>query len=361
VLAAPLGELTVLYDLVTEMVHVLNPSAGFVWFACDGSIDAATAAAAVVEATGAERATVEHDVVTGVEQLAAAGVVGRVTPPPAVSSFDTSPVAGRAHSGVHSVLDDGVRFHADDAGLLAQIDDLLGLQEERPVTIDLGVGIAADGTVHLDGWGPRRSFGSQDSFLDFLPSALNQVAAASSSCVALHAGVVRSPAGEVVLLPGLSGSGKTTLTAALVRDGWAYGSDEAVGVRAGSLLAVAYPKPLVLALESQALLELPPTGTLNVLPTMLRPDATVLRGEVGRVGRVVLPRFEAGATISITDLDPGDAAIGIIEHALNLARVGEPGLEALCQLAAEVPVHRLVHGGVADAIPAIEALLDGGG
>ena len=47
----------------------------------------------------------------------------------------------------------------------------------------------------------------------------------------------------------LSGSGKTTLTAALVRAGWAYGTDEAVGVRAGSLAAVTYPKPLVLDLD----------------------------------------------------------------------------------------------------------------
>ena len=30
---------TVLYDLVTEMVHVLNPSAGLVWVACDGVTD----------------------------------------------------------------------------------------------------------------------------------------------------------------------------------------------------------------------------------------------------------------------------------------------------------------------------------
>ena len=36
VLASSLGELTVLYDLVTEMVHVLNPTAGFVWESCDG-------------------------------------------------------------------------------------------------------------------------------------------------------------------------------------------------------------------------------------------------------------------------------------------------------------------------------------
>jgi hypothetical protein len=361
VLAAPLGELTVLYDLVTEVVHVLNASASYVWAACDGSTDVASAAAPVVQATGTDPVAIERDVAMAAERFAAAGLVGRTTLLPEPPTFEGSAVAGRAHGAVHAVLDDGVRFHADDVDLLAQIDQRLGFADERAATIDLGVQDAEDGTVHVDGWGPRRTYGSRTAMLEALPSALNQIAASTASCVALHAGVVRSPSGAVVLLPARSGSGKTTLTAALVRDGWAYGSDEAVGVRPGSLTAVAYPKPLVLGLESQALLGLPPTGTVNVLPAMIRADAVVLRGEVGPVGRVVLPHYEAGAAVSISELGPRDAAIGIIEHCLNLARVGQPGLEALCRLAVEVPVHRLVHGGVADASPAIDALLDDDG
>ena len=47
-------------------------------------------------------------------------------------------------------------------------------------------------------------------------------------------------------MPATSGSGKTTLTAALVQAGWSYGTDEAVGVREGSLEVATYPKPLVL-------------------------------------------------------------------------------------------------------------------
>jgi hypothetical protein len=360
VLTAPLGELTVLYDLVTEVVHVLNASAAYVWFACDGSTDVSDASAPVVEATGADRAAIERDVTMAVDRFVAAGLVGRTTRPPSPTTFESEAVTGLAHGAVHAVLDDGVRFHAGDAALLAQIDERLGFEDERVATIDLRVQDVADGTVHLDGWGPRRTYGSRAALLEALPSALNQIAASTSTCVTLHAAVARSPTGEVVLLPARSGSGKTTLAAALLRDGWDYGSDEAVGVRAGSLIAVAYPKPLVLGPESQALLDLPPTGTVNVLPAMIRADAAVLRGEVGPVGRVVLPHYEAGAAVSVNELEPRDAAIGIIEHCLNLARVGQAGLEALCQLAVEVPVHRLVHGGVADAIPAIEALLGDG-
>jgi hypothetical protein len=49
----------------------------------------------------------------------------------------------------------------------------------------------------------------------------------------------------------------------------------------------------------------------------------------------------------------------VLEHALNLARVGQPGLDTLCQLAMTVPVHRLVHGGAVDAVPVLEALAAG--
>lgn len=357
VLESALGELTVLYDLTAEVVHVLNSSAGLVWDVCDGVTTVDAAVALIVEATGADAAQVARDVARGVAQLADAGLVGRTGPVPAPPVIERTAVTGSATSAVHAVLDDGVRFVGDDPQLLAAIDDVLGLDDQRAPTIDLAVREAPDGTVHLTGWGPPRAYGLRDAFLTAVPSTLNLIAAASSSCIALHSGAVRSPAGEVLLLPARSGSGKTTLTAALIQAGWAYATDEAVGVRAGSLVAVAYPKPLVLDLGAQALLGVPPAGTLNVLPAALRPDATVLRGEIGRVGRIVLPRFEAGAGVSLISLDPSEAVVGILEHALNLARVGPSGLDAIAQLALEVPVHRLVHGGVADAIPALETLV----
>ena len=359
-LAAPLGDRVVLYDLVAEVVHVLNASAAVVWLSCDGATDLDGAVELIVGATGADRVEVAGDVAAGVEQLRAVGLVGRVDAPPPPPPVERAAVRAGAHGPVHAVLDEGVRFVGDDRALLAEMTAVLaGADDQRPATIDIVVRALEDGTVRLDGWGPARTYGSRQALLEALPSALNQIAATSSSCIALHAGAVRSPSGEVVLLPALSGSGKTTLTAALVRDGWDYATDEAVGIRARSLRAVAYPKPLVLDLASQQHLELPPTGTLNVLPAMVRADAVVLHGDIGTVGRVVLPRFEQGATVSLTELEPGDAVIGVLEHALNLARVGQPGLDTLCQLAMTVPVHRLVHGGAVDAVPVLEALVAG--
>jgi hypothetical protein len=357
VLAAPLDDRVVLYDLVTEVVHVLNSSAALVWMSCDGTVDLAGAVDPIVQATGADRAQVEADVVMGIEQLTSVGLLGRVDAPSAPPPAARAALRPGTTGPVYPVLDERVRFLADDPDLLARIRTVLGsTDDDGPPTIELEVHPLDDGTMRLDGWGPSHTYGSRAAFLEAVPSALNQIAAGSSTCIALHAGAVRTPSGAVVLLPALSGAGKTTLTAALVRAGWGYASDEAVGVRAETLVAVGYPKPLVLAPASQQLLGLEPTGTVNVLPAMLRQDAEVLRGDLGPVDRVVLPCYREGASVSLTLLEPGEALIGILEHALNLARIGQVGLETLCQLATDVPVHRLVHGGAVDAVPAIEAL-----
>ena len=341
-----------LYDLVTETVHVLNPSAGLVWEACDGVIDLAQVVSPVVEATGAAWDQVATDVEACVDQLADAGLVARTVDAPEPPPIERTAVDGARTGAVHAVLDDGVCFRGDDGGLLAAIDGLLGDDDGRPVTIELGVR-EDGGAVRLRGWGPERAYGSREAFLDALPTTLNQIAAASSHCIALHAGCVRAATGEVLLLPAVSGSGKTTLTAALIQAGWDYATDEAVGVRAGSLTAVAYPKPLVLDPSSRAVLGLGPVASPNASPADLRDDVSVLRGDVGPVTRVVLPRYEAGASTVLEMLDPRAAIVGILEHALNLGRVGQPGLDALCQLALTVPVQRLVHGSVESAVGAL--------
>jgi hypothetical protein len=278
-----------------------------------------------------------------------------VAPPAGVERVQ---VTGSHTGAVHAVLDDGIRFVGDDPDLISEVDASLGLGHDRPATIELRVAEdEAGGGVTVTGWGVTCGYLTRRHLLDALPSLLNQIAAASSSCIALHAGAARSPNGEVVLLPATSGAGKTTLTAGLVRDGWAYASDEAVGVRAGSLVALSYAKPLVLDAASRAALGLLPSDAHNTAPSELAAEVELLNGEIGRVGRVVLPRFERDARLSVEQLAPADAIVGILEHALNLARVGQVGLDTLCQLALEVPVHRLVHPGLEEGVPAIEALV----
>ena len=220
---------------------------------------------------------------------------------------------------MHAVLDEGVRFRCEDVPLLRAIDEVLGPDAQRRSTVELGVVQHPGGVFVVEGWGDERSFGSRPALLEALPTLLNQVAAGSTTCVALHAGCVRSPAGEVVLLPAVSGSGKTTLTAALVQAGWSYGSDEAVGLRSGTLEAVTYPKPLVLDATSREALGLGPSPSVNIRPAELRGDVEVLVGSAGPVSRVVLPRYEAGAAGSLSEpLEPREAILAVLEHTLNL-------------------------------------------
>jgi hypothetical protein len=301
---------------------------------------------------GGDGASARRDLESGLDELRRAGLVGRTTAPPEPERPPRAPVVGAHSSAVHGILDEGVRFRSDDRAALAQIDALLGLSDERAATVDLGVDVSADG-VRLGGFGAEQSYSSMAELLDALPTNLNRIAATSSTCIALHAGAVRSRDGDVVLLPATSGAGKTTLTAALVAAGWDYGSDEAVGVREGSLHAVAYAKPLVVDGISRLLLGLPVAGGPNVAPPELRAGVEVLRGDMGPVTRVVLPRFEPDAEPQLEPpLAPREALVAVLEHALNLRFVGEPGLRALCQLALRVPVQRLVHGDV-DAAAAL--------
>ena len=77
---------------------------------------------------------------------------------------------------------------------------------------------------------------------------INRTALHLNSDVALHAGVVVTPGGHTVVLPGDSGSGKSTIVAALVRAGCAYVSDEGLVLRrAGAGQIVPYPKPIALS------------------------------------------------------------------------------------------------------------------
>ena len=353
-LTARLADHTVVYDLVTEVVHVLNPTAGLVWELGDGSTEVERLVSELAEVTGApvdEVAADVHAYLTSLEEL---GLVGRKQPLDAAPSFAAVAASGAHASATFGVIDDGVVVRSDDTALIASIDSLLGsLASKRPITVTLGVRPDDRGTLVLSGHGDDRAYASAEALLEALPTALNQIAAATSTCIALHAGCVRSPSGEVVLLPAVSGSGKTTLTAGLVRVGWDYATDEAVGVRARSLLAVGYPKPLVLDPMSREVLRLAPSPSSNTAPTELRADVAIAIGDVGPVDRVVLPRYEPGALLQIELLDPPQAVVAVLEHALNLRLVGQPGLEALCELALRVPVLRLVHSDINEAVAAV--------
>ncbi len=253
----------------------------------------------------------------------------------------------------HRVIDHRIAFRSADAPIVAAIDGFLGAtaSDDAPTLVfDVDRDPAGQVGLHAD---DERRFADLDSLVAGLPMLLNLYATWTHHCVALHAGAVRSPSGEVVVLAAPPGSGKSTLTAALVAEGWDYLSDEAVGIRPGSLAAVGYPKRLSLDLAGRELLGLAPDVGDEVDPAALRADVACLSGDVGAIGRVILPRFVEGAAVAFESLSPADAARELIANTFNLARVGQSGLDTICALAETIPVECLRYGDARDVASSV--------
>ena len=351
----PVGGEAVVYDPVAGEVHVLNATARVVWDACAAGFREPELVDLLMSATGAEASEVAAGVTACLEQFRVAGLIGADTWRPLERPHQHLN-GGQFASATHAVLADGVVFRSDDRALCEAVDRLLGpLAASVPVTVEFDLAAAADGHVTMVGAGLDLQWASVEGMLEALPTTLNQVASVSRFVLALHAGAVVAPGGTVVLLPATSGSGKSTLTAALVQAGWGYLSDEAAGVRPGSLEVVSYAKPLVLDAASCQAIGLPLRASANVAVGEVRPGA-VPSVSGAAVGLVVLPTYVAGAAVESTRLAPIDAFPAIAEHALNLRHVGHGGLEALAGMSTNVPVYRLVHGGGTAVVQALEAL-----
>lgn len=370
VLLSQVGERSIVYDLVSEMIHQLSTTAGVVLAACDGSTSISSAVDSWAETTGTDRRSIEVGVDDVLAEFESLGLVGRrgdhVPPDRPVGSCRVA--TGSETTGrVHHVIDHRIVFRACDEDLIARIDGFLD-----PGTSGSSVENAAHGadaailvfdvtedrcsgmiTVQSD---TLDRFHDRDALLEGLPTLLNQYAVWSHGCITLHAGAVRSPDGDVVLLPAESGSGKSTLTAMLIRAGWDYLGDEAIGIRSGTLTAVGYPKLLSIKRGGRAVLGLAEDSqgvdparrvSSHVDPTGFRSDVARLAGDVGPVTRVVLPTYDPDSRTEVTELmrlEPHEAVVELLANTFNLARIGQSGLDTLCDLAESVRVERLSFG-----------------
>lgn len=352
VLVSRMGDRAIAYDLITETAHQLNATAGALLAACDGEAGIDAAVTAWSTDAGADRADVAADVIAGLVMLTDLGLVGRDGPfdapnPPVGSTGDA---AGGAATGgavigrVHPVIDHHIALRGPRAEVLEALDTFLGTGTGRgKPTMFFDVHETPEGELVLvtdQEW----RFPSREACLRQLTSVINEYAVWTHSCAALHAGAVRSPEGELVLLPAPSGNGKSTLTGAFVAAGWDYLGDEAIGVRPDSLVAVGYPKRLAIDASSRAVLNLAESDDGDLDPAEINPAVVRLDGEVGPVSRVVLPTYQKGAEAALERLEPHEAVVELLANTLNLARAGQAALDAVCDLAAAVPVERLIHG-----------------
>ena len=355
-----MADRAIAYDLATETAHQLNASAGELLAACDGTSDVDEAVTAWAVGAGIDRESVAADVTAGLAMLEGLGLVGRdqpvEAPKPVVGSTE-DPGGDDQLGKIHSVIDYKIAFRGPQPELITTLDRFLGTGTDagKP-TMFFDVHQTDEGEVVLVTdyeW----KFPSLEACLRQLTSVVNEYAVWTHSCAVLHSGAVRSPEGDIVLLPASSGNGKSTLTGAFVAAGWDYLGDEAVGVRPGSMVAVGYPKRLAIDASSRAVLNLPESDSDDLDPAEINPGVNRLDGDVGPVNRVVLPTYQEGAEPSLQRLEPHEAVVELLANTLNLARAGQASLDAVCQLATSVPVDGLVHGDAHLAVAQVAAQL----
>ena len=176
--------------------------------------------------------------------------------------------------------------------------------------------------------------------------------------VSLHAAAVARD-GELVLLAGESGSGKTTLTLALLGAGWTYLSDDLAPVSVETAHVHPFPKPLGVkdaaawegvreAFAGSALG--PPAGSFLVPPALWDVAAEPLP-----VSAVLFPRFSPGSPLEVERLSAAKAAALASAY---LRRLDESTVGLLNRVCAGATCARLAYGSTADALRAVEDVLN---
>jgi len=349
------------HDAATDTIHRIGPIAA-VLLADRSDIDFSEVIDAVSTVSRRDHAEVTAEVTAGIDTLRSLGLLDRLEPvwvpgPISGSELDRH---GDPVGVAHVVHDRRLVFRSPDLALLAEIDRYLGdattvpdTGDGEPVVFDVvpepGVGLVLHAAEE---WG----FPDIDALLIQLPGVVNDFAVRSHTIAILHAGGVVTPAGQLLLISGDAESGKSTLVAALVQQGCDYLTDELIGIdpRTGKVLP--FPKPLELDETSCDVLGVIPDHLPNVLASELRRDVAMVTTPVGPVDAVILPTYRAGAERETTRLDVEAAAKALLNQTMNMRRVREPGLRAVCDFAAAPPVTRIVHG---DSVALADAIISG--
>lgn len=128
-----------------------------------------------------------------------------------------------------------------------------------------------------------------------LPGVVHDFASRSSRVLVLHAGAVRGPSGQVVIIAGDSGSGKSTLVAALILAGCDYLGEEMIGVTLPATDSLCYPTPLALDTTGRGLLGLAPSSSPYTNPQELRSNVKLINGQVGPISQIIFPAYTPDA------------------------------------------------------------------
>jgi hypothetical protein len=263
-------------------------------------------------------------------------------------NFDVEVAAGPFRSALRQALADlSGRGHATRHYRLAAVTDPTGL---RAVVTHEGQLVGKPAPI-------------SEALTHLLTDVNFNAVASRPNKLVVHAGAVTLK-GSALLLPGPSGAGKSTLTAALVSRGFGYLSDEAAAVDPVSLEIEPYPKPLTLSADSLAKLGLGDTSGVEGGVKQVVASESLRAGSVGRSTRarsLVFPRYEAGATSTLSQMSRAEALVEVAGCSFNFVDHGGEWMPLLHRLVAGCWCGRLTVGDLDLATELLLELLNGEG
>ncbi|MEW5965552.1 MAG: HprK-related kinase A [Pseudomonadota bacterium] len=184
----------------------------------------------------------------------------------------------------------------------------------------------------------------------------------------IHAAVVEKH-GLAAILPAPPGSGKSTLTAGLALRGWRLLSDELALIDRKTGMIQPLPRPVSLKNQSiDVIREFAPDAYINrashdtVKGTVahMRPprDSVRRQHETARPGWVIFPKWEAGASTTLTPRSKAQTFMFLAQNAFNYSHLGADGFRVGTALIDQVDCFDFQYGQLSEAIAAFNALAD---
>lgn len=193
--------------------------------------------------------------------------------------------------------------------------------------------------------------------LEHFATAVNASALDAAPYFAVHAGVV-AHGGLAVAMPAVSGTGKSTMTAACLRRGFEYVSDEALCLRYGDGAVVPYPRPIGLSPWSAEAVGVAGNGTPAVGESLFTAEelGSARREAPARLRHiVVLDRTATSATPSpglVAESRPSGVTL-LLQQSFNHYRRGADAIRLAAEVIGEAEVWILRY---ADPVAAADLL-----
>jgi hypothetical protein len=174
---------------------------------------------------------------------------------------------------------------------------------------------------------------------------INTTALAEADLFAVHAGAV-ARGGRVAAMPAISGTGKSTLTAACLRAGLDYVSDEALCLDWDTGAVTPYPRPIALSPWSAAALGLPAEEGEDAETLLTAADlGAQTAGPPLELAHVLLLE-RAGTSGTVLERVPrGEAVAEMLRRSFTSWRRPERAFALVHEVLADVGTWRLTLGG----------------